>query len=399
MARQPNPHFKLAVLVYYLGMVDAYYSCGQSTFDFMKIVHYDANRMSSVSRSRRMCAKLCDKDWEKTSGLVSRSSMLMAQSLSFAATIVAARANAAEVEVVDRSQEAAESIGKKVRELGAQLPGLGPSDVTYPAWFAGRWHATRTLASIELLPLAKAIPTAVADLPPTGQTLTYDVRFLPDGRGGTIADRGFAAENRARAEGRAGARAVWSPRNPNALALTWPDGAAAELRVTKRRAAPGDAALGPDWSELTRIAEVPPPGGAGPAQPSVRAEWVRADARSPCCGLARTPPPLGPAVQAACASESAREGRGGDGGDTHRRDGGRGGGPARSGACEGGSRPRGGGSGARAWCRPTCRRTSPAPGGSRARCRRGLTRRERERKTEGGREGGREEERKRERHQ
>jgi hypothetical protein len=34
---------------------------------------------------------------------------------------VAARANAAEVEVVDRSQEAAESIGKKVRELGAQL--------------------------------------------------------------------------------------------------------------------------------------------------------------------------------------------------------------------------------------------------------------------------------------
>jgi hypothetical protein len=175
---------------------------------------------------------------------------------------------------LDRKQDAVDSVGEAVRELGTKLPGLGPRDVTYPPWFIGRWQMTRTLASVEMLGDGKG--AGVDRLPPAGQTLTYDVRFLPDGRGGAVADRGFAAEARARAEGRPGARAAWSAGNPNALALAWPDGAAAEFRVTKRSSAAGDDRLGPDWSELTRVTVVPPPAAGSPVTPEVRAEWVRA---------------------------------------------------------------------------------------------------------------------------
>ena len=43
-------------------------------------------------------------------------------------------------------------VGEKVRKAGARLPGMGQPDVTYPAAFAGRWKATRSLAALPATP-------------------------------------------------------------------------------------------------------------------------------------------------------------------------------------------------------------------------------------------------------
>ena len=103
---------------------------------------------------------------------------------------------------LDRKQDAVDLVGETFREIGAQLPGLGPRDVVYPSWFIGRWQMTRSLASVELLAAAQDAKELISSLPPPGQTVTYEVRFLPDGRGGAIADRGFAAEGLLPGEGR-----------------------------------------------------------------------------------------------------------------------------------------------------------------------------------------------------
>mmetsp|Transcript_21553 Transcript_21553/g.45316 ORF Transcript_21553/g.45316 Transcript_21553/m.45316 type:complete len:359 (+) Transcript_21553:101-1177(+) len=174
---------------------------------------------------------------------------------------------------------AAETAAETIRIISAKnIPGLGPPDVYYPAYFVGKWKVTRVISNSDDK-LWQGINLPVK--------LEHEMRFVPydaynseDG-GNTnnvpaIADRAFnersyydalsSAYNGLTSKSLPSIQTSdWTPANPNVLSLTFADGSSKEIKVTKRSSDVSKDGSTAYNSEFRRITSVPasPSGSVG----------------------------------------------------------------------------------------------------------------------------------------
>ncbi len=197
------------------------------------------------------------------------------------------------------AEAAAETPAEALRLLsGRAVPGLGPPDVYYPPYFAGRWRVTRVISDSDddfwlgMKRNGVGLPVRVVS----------EMRFVPrdsgrdfvvvgsgGGKGGddaddpgdpvpVVADRSFNERSYYAALSDELDRLFsamkkfppirssdWTPADPNVLSLTYADGSSREIKVTKRSSDVGRDGEGLFSSEFRRITDVPPssPGGIG----------------------------------------------------------------------------------------------------------------------------------------
>lgn len=163
---------------------------------------------------------------------------------------------------------AAETPSEAIRLLSAKtIPGLGPPDIYYPPFFAGRWKVTRVVTSSD-----DAFWSGVK-LP---VQFMSEMRFVPyDAYGKDVSDSGNPNDVPAIADRDFNERAYqsslaaagapvpairtldWTPTNPNVLSLAYTDGSSKEVKVTKRSSDVQPDGSGVFGSEFRRITDVP----------------------------------------------------------------------------------------------------------------------------------------------
>ena len=188
---------------------------------------------------------------------------------------------------------AAETSAEAIRLISAKtIPGLGPPDVYYPAYFVGKWRTTRVISSSDdvyfrdLENLGVKLPIKV----------TSEMRFVPYDAGKdfqqidesnpnnvpAIADRAFnerayyTALNQeierlySSTKSMPSVRSLnWVPSNPNVLAIDYSDGSSKEVKVTKRSSDVSNDGTNLFSSEFRRITAVPSSSGIAGGIPSV----------------------------------------------------------------------------------------------------------------------------------
>ncbi|KAL7466018.1 hypothetical protein ACHAXS_006320 [Conticribra weissflogii] len=193
---------------------------------------------------------------------------------------------------------AAETAAETIRIISAKtIPGLGPPDVYYPAYFAGKWKVTRVISNSDDK-LWQGINLPVK--------LEHEMRFVPydaykseDGANTSnvvpaIADRVFnersyyaalsSAYNGLTSKSLPSIQTSdWTPTNPNVLSLTFADGSSEEIKVTKRSSDVSKDGSTVYNSEFRRITSVPAsPSGSVGGIPSIfgsriLSKWKKAD--------------------------------------------------------------------------------------------------------------------------
>ena len=140
---------------------------------------------------------------------------------------------------------AAESPAEAIRLASSNIPGLGPSDIYYPNTFLGRWKVSSTIINSDdnfwLDYQSQGIQLPIS--------ITSEMRFLPyNDNAGAIADRSYNEQSYHKAllttldslysttkPKFPNIQLVnWTPTNPNVLSITYTDGSAKEIKVTKR---------------------------------------------------------------------------------------------------------------------------------------------------------------------
>ncbi|KAL7552870.1 hypothetical protein ACHAWF_016115 [Thalassiosira exigua] len=208
---------------------------------------------------------------------------------------------------------AAETTAEAVRLLSAKsIPGLGPPDVYYPPYFAGKWRVTRVIASSDDN-FWKEMNEKGVNLP---VTFVSEMRFVPYDAGKNfigdenpnnvpaIADRSFNERSyhaslsdeldrlfSATKPSSPPIRSLdWTPTNPNVLTLAYADGSSKEVKVTKRSSDVGGDGGSVFSSEFRRITTVPAAGGIAGGIPSISGsrvltKWKRASDGSSIEGI------------------------------------------------------------------------------------------------------------------
>jgi hypothetical protein len=168
---------------------------------------------------------------------------------------------------------AAESPAEVIRLTSSNIiPGLGPSDIYYPNTFVGRWRASSTIINsdddfwLDYQTMGIKLPIPI----------TSEMRFVPynndnDYNVGAIADRAYNEQSYH------GALVAtldslysttkpkfpniqlvnWTPSNPNVLSITYTDGSAKEIKVTKRSVDVSNDSKEIFSSEFRRITTIP----------------------------------------------------------------------------------------------------------------------------------------------
>ncbi|KAL7436123.1 hypothetical protein ACHAXM_005028 [Skeletonema potamos] len=188
---------------------------------------------------------------------------------------------------------AAETAAEAIRILTSKnIPGLGPPDVYYPAYFAGKWKTTRIISSSDdaffkdLENLGVKLPIKVIS---EMRFVTYDagkdfqqsdnanLNIAP-----AIADRSFNEQSYyaslseeigrlySSTKSMPSIQSVnWAPTNPNVLSLDYYDGSSKEVKVTKRSSDVSNDGNNIFSSEFRRITQVPSSSGIAEGIPSV----------------------------------------------------------------------------------------------------------------------------------
>jgi len=189
---------------------------------------------------------------------------------------------------------AAETPAEAIRLISSKtIPGLGPPDVYYPAYFVGKWKTTRVISSSDD-PFFKDLENVGVKLP---IQVTSEMRFVPYDAGKefqqindanpnnvpAVADRSFNEKSYYTALSQEIGRLYsstksmpsiqsinWTPTNPNVLALDYSDGSSKEVKVTKRSSDVSNDGSNLFSSEFRRITAVPSsPSGIAGGIPSV----------------------------------------------------------------------------------------------------------------------------------
>lgn len=179
---------------------------------------------------------------------------------------------------------AAETPAEAIRLIsGKNIPGLGPPDIYYPAYFVGKWMTTRVISASDdaffqdLENLGVKLPIQV----------TSEMRFVPYDAGKdfqqsnsdvanpinvpAIADRAFNERSyyaslseeisRLYSSSKSSMPSIrslnWTPTNPNVLSLDYSDGSSKEIKVTKRSSDMSNDCSNLFSSEFRRITAVP----------------------------------------------------------------------------------------------------------------------------------------------
>mmetsp|Transcript_15860 Transcript_15860/g.23727 ORF Transcript_15860/g.23727 Transcript_15860/m.23727 type:complete len:334 (-) Transcript_15860:49-1050(-) len=189
---------------------------------------------------------------------------------------------------------AAETPAEAIRLISSKtIPGLGPPDVYYPAYFVGRWKTTRIISSSDD-PFFKDLENLGVKLP---IQVTSESRFVPYDAGKdfqqiddanpnnvpAVADRSFNEKSYYTALSQEIDRLYsssksmpsiqsinWTPTNPNVLSMDYSDGSSKEVKVTKRSSDVSNDGSNLFSSEFRRITAVPSsPSGIAGGIPSV----------------------------------------------------------------------------------------------------------------------------------
>ena len=163
---------------------------------------------------------------------------------------------------------AAESPAEAIRLASSNIPGLGPSDIYYPNTFLGRWKASSTIINSDdnfwLDYQSQGIQLPIS--------ITSEMRFLPyNDNAGAIADRSYNEQSYHKAllttldslysttkPKFPNIQLVnWTPTNPNVLSITYTDGSAKEIKVTKRSVDVSNDSKEIFSSEFRRITTIP----------------------------------------------------------------------------------------------------------------------------------------------
>ncbi|CAM9698881.1 unnamed protein product, partial [Heterosigma akashiwo] len=128
---------------------------------------------------------------------------------------------------------------EKISKVASKIPGYGPSDCYYPAFFKGLWEVEREIVGVNTpLGLDKVESPSVLQAASAllNVKVQYQTRYIARGGDGSlVADRAFTARSLGRAIAPATFRdASWEPENPNILSSTYSDGVVKEVKVTKR---------------------------------------------------------------------------------------------------------------------------------------------------------------------
>ncbi|KAL7496921.1 hypothetical protein ACHAWT_005830 [Skeletonema menzelii] len=175
---------------------------------------------------------------------------------------------------------AAETPAEAIRLISSKtIPGLGPPDVYYPAYFVGKWKTTRVISSSDD-PFYKELENVGVKLP---IQVTSEMRYVPYNAGKdfqqidanpnnvpAIADRAFNEKEFYSALSQEVQRLYsstkampsiqtinWTPTNPNVLSLDYSDGSSKEVKVTKRSSDVSNDGKNLFSSEFRRITAVP----------------------------------------------------------------------------------------------------------------------------------------------
>ena len=181
---------------------------------------------------------------------------------------------------------AAETPAEAIRLISSKtIPGLGPPDVYYPAYFVGKWKTTRVISSSDD-PFFKELENVGVKLP---IQVTSEMRYVPYNAGKdfqqmdanpnnvpAIADRAFnekayyAALSQEVQRLYSSTKAMpsiqsinWTPTNPNVLSLDYSDGSSKEVKVTKRSSDVSNDGRNIFSSEFRRITAVPASSSSG----------------------------------------------------------------------------------------------------------------------------------------
>ena len=177
---------------------------------------------------------------------------------------------------------AAETPAEAIRLLSSKsIPGLGPPDIYYPAYFVGKWRVTRVITTSDD-DLLRGV-----DLP---FKVVSEMRFVPYDVGKdfggndnpnnvpAIADRSFNEKSYHGELNRlfSALKSVppiqtlnWTPTNPNVLSLAYTDGSSKEIKVTKRSTDVSKDGSGLFSSEFRRVTVVPASEGIVGGIPSI----------------------------------------------------------------------------------------------------------------------------------
>jgi hypothetical protein len=159
--------------------------------------------------------------------------------------VLQAAASLALVPTVAFAAEDVFDVGEVVRKSAANLPGLGPADVSYPPLFQGLWNVKRQVSFDD-------------DNDKSTVTLEYKVRFLAT-KDAVVADRGYNQANLERAirrtmEDDSIQSVVWKVTNPNDLSMVFRNGSQKDIKVTKRASDMTDTTV--SSSEFQRVTSV-----------------------------------------------------------------------------------------------------------------------------------------------
>jgi len=177
------------------------------------------------------------------------------------------------------SSQAAETttIGESLRRSAANVPGYGPADIYYPAFFLGKWNVVRDIVEDPIL-MAEKLPV----------TLSYSIRFIATTNNLVVADREYNEVSYYNALCKKLSEktndetivmplplirsTVWSVSNPNVLTISYVDGSSQEIKVTKRASEIVEE-VNVSSSEFRRITKFPPSSEPLLSASRVRTKW------------------------------------------------------------------------------------------------------------------------------
>ena len=195
--------------------------------------------------------------------------------------------------LLPNNANAAETVAESIRVISSKtIPGLGPPDVYYPPYFAGKWRVTRIITSSEDS-LWQGINLPVK--------IVHEMRFVPYNAYTTtdnsssngsdesnnnsnannvpaIADRTFNERSYHATFSSSAPKTLppvqsldWTPSNPNVLSISYVDGSSKEIKVTKRSSDVAKDGSSVFSSEFRRVTVVPAvaPGSVGGGIPSI----------------------------------------------------------------------------------------------------------------------------------
>lgn len=162
-------------------------------------------------------------------------------------------------------QVAHATVREEVAELAAAVPGSGPPNIFFPAYFEGEWGVQRDLYAVNSSALEDPLVQRLSGR--LGVAEYYTVKFIPY-RGRIVEDKGFNYRSELRAEfDKLRISTTWSADNPNILTATGSTllqgtSFTQEVKVTKRSFEDRPHGEGTfTHSEYARIADVTDAGG------------------------------------------------------------------------------------------------------------------------------------------